>query len=129
VTEEVPPTLRASAVVQLVSGIVNLFLVSWLASVLWVSIGGTVSMFVMAICTLGLCPLPVGSLCGFVGFIIAPLALLEIGSGIVGLVSPRAAKPLMIATAIVELLCLFLANPVAFVAGLVSLGLVIASRR
>jgi hypothetical protein len=129
VIEEVPPTLKASAVVQLVSGIVNLLVVSWLASFLWVSVGGTASMIVMAICTLGLCPLPIGSLCGFVGFIIAPLAILEIASGIAGLVSPRAAKPLMIATAIIEVLCVLLASPVAFVAGLVSLGLLIASRR
>lgn len=127
--DEVPPTLKASAVVQLVSGVVNLLVVSWLASFLWVSVGGTVSMFFMAMCTLGLCPLPIGSLCGFVGFLIAPLALLEIGSGIFGLVSPRAAKPMLIVVGVLEVLCLFLVNPVAFVAGLVSLGLVITSRR
>lgn len=126
--EEQPGALRAAAIVQLVSGVVNLLIVSWLSSMLWVTIGGPISMVVMAICTLGICPLPVGSLCGFVGLLIGPLAVLEIVSGIVGLATPAGNRPLVMVTAVLELLSLFLVNPVAVIAGGVSLGLTITAK-
>lgn len=126
--ESEPGALRAAAIVQLISGCVNLLIVSWLASVIWFTVGGTVSAVVMAVCTLGMCPLPVGSLCGGVGLFIAPIAVLEIVSGVIGISSPRGGRVLMITTGIIELLSVFLVNPVALVAGLVSLGLAITNR-
>jgi hypothetical protein len=126
--EEDSGALRAAAIMQLVSGVVNLLIVSWLASVLWVTVGGAFSMIVLTVCTLGLCPLPLGSLCGFVGLVIGPLAILEIVSGIVGLSNPRGARTLMMVTAVLELLSLLVGSPVAVLAGAVSLGLTVSNK-
>lgn len=114
---------RAAAIVQLVSGLVNLFVVSWVSSFLWVTIGGSVSVFVMAVCTLGVCPLPVGALCGFAGIGIALVAILEIVGGAVGLANPEKAKAPMMGIAGVGIFSVLLGSPVAVVTGAVVLML------
>jgi hypothetical protein len=120
--------LRTAAIVQLVSGIVNLIFVSWAASLFWLGAGSTVSAVVMAVCTLGLCPAPVGALCGGVGLVIAPIAIVEIISGIAGLTGARPPRWLVLLTAVLELVSVCVANPVAVIAGAVSFGIAVANR-
>lgn len=115
--------LRAAAMVQLVSGLVNLFVVSWVSAFLWVTVGGTVSGVVMAICTLGLCPMPVGMLCGFAGIGIAIVAVFEVVGGAVGLAKPETAKTPMMVVAGIGILSVLLGSPIALITGIVVLTL------
>lgn len=114
---------KVAAAIQLTVGILNLLVMSWLASLFWFSMGGVVSMFVMAICTLGLCPLPIGSACAVVGPLIALVGVLEIVAGVAGLVRPEAFRPLTIMAAICGVLSLALGNPISVVGGVVVLAM------
>ena len=111
--------VQGAAIVQLVAGVVDLFVVSWLAATLWFSFGGVASAVVMAVCTLGLCPLPVGSACAAVGLPIALVGLCEVLSGILCLVRPESARPFALFTAGLGVLSIVLVNPVSVVAGVV----------
>ncbi len=115
--------VKAAAIVQIIAGVLDLLLVSWVAAFVWLTFGGTISMFVMAICTLGLCPLPIGGACAAVGIPIALVGLLEIISGIAGVLQPKTARPFALVVAGFGVLSIFLANPVSVVAGVVTFAL------
>ncbi len=101
--------VKAAAIVQIIAGVLDLLLVSWVAAFVWLTFGGTISMFVMAICT--------------VGIPIALVGLLEIISGIAGVLQPKTARPFALVVAGFGVLSIFLANPVSVVAGVVTFAL------
>ncbi len=114
--------MKVAATIQLTVGILNLLVVSWMACLFWFSYGGVVSMLVMAICTLGLCPLPIGSACAVVGPVIAAMGILEIVAGVAGLVHPKTSRSLTFGVAVCGMLSIFLGNPISVVAGVVVLA-------
>ncbi len=114
-TTEVPSQLKTASIVQLIAGLVNFFFVGWMASFFWGGMGGTIT----TICTLGMCP--IGGLCGFVGCLIAPIAIAEIASGAMGLSNPEEAGGLQKIVAFLEVASLLIGNPVAVIAGAVVL--------
>src|SRR4051812_41171223 len=112
-----PEQLRNAAIVQIVGGVIDLLIGWFLASCVW-SIGGTLVGTVLTVCTLGMCP--VGMLCsfgGFFGFLIIPLGILEIISGVVGLTSPQSAGTLMRITAALGVAGLLLGSVTSLVSG------------
>lgn len=125
---EMRDPVKAAAMIQLVAGLLNVLLMSWVSAAFWVGVGGVASVFVMAICTLGICPLPVGSACGAAGAFIALVGLVEILAGAVGLSRPEASRPMLQATAVIEILSVFLVNPVSVVAGVVVLAMLVAPK-
>ncbi len=72
---------RNVGIAQIISGLINLIIMSLGWALLGTTIGGTVSAAFCAVITLGMCPLPVGALCGFVGVLPLILGILEIISG------------------------------------------------
>ncbi|MEZ4320690.1 MAG: hypothetical protein R3F61_24630 [Myxococcota bacterium] len=115
--------IRIAAIIQLVAGIVNLTIVSWVSFLFWIYVGGLFSMVVMAICTLGLCPLPVGMVCGIAGALIGLMGIAEMVSGVAALARPDPPKTPLQVVAGLGLANVFLANPVSVVAGAVVLAL------
>jgi len=115
--------IKVAAAIQLTVGILNLLAMSWMASLFWFSFGGLVSMLVMTICTLGLCPLPIGSACAAVGPFIAVVGILEIIAGAAGLIRPETSRPLTLVVAVLGVLSILLANPISVVGGVVVLAM------
>jgi hypothetical protein len=68
-------------IAQIVSGVINLIIMSLGWALLGTGVGGTVSAALCAIVSLGTCPAPIGVVCGFVGILPLVLGLLEIISG------------------------------------------------
>ncbi len=125
--EDTPGTLIGAGVVQILSGVVNLFIMSWMVSALWATVGSFVTGMILAICTLGLCPLPIGMVGALAWIVIVPVALIEITSGILVIVMGRRMKAFALVTSILEGLTTLVGNPVGAVAGLVSLILAVMS--
>ncbi len=72
--EKLPEMLNTAGLLQITSGVLNVFVVSWMAYFA-IATGGS---FVW-ICTMGLCP---AFLCGLAGFLLVPIGIFEILSGI-----------------------------------------------
>jgi hypothetical protein len=90
--EHIPQGLKVSAMVQVVSGVINLALTSWMS---WLGVS----------CLCGTLTLPflsVGGFCGFASLLLIPLGLLEIGAGVYGWLNPREAAPVMRGVAALE---------------------------
>ena len=86
---EVPEKVRTLAIVQLVTGIIDVFFGWALATCLWY-IGATACTAVTGICTAGMCPIGIVAYLGtFAAFLILPIGLLEIVAGILGLTNPK----------------------------------------
>ncbi len=79
---EPPAQIKQTAILQLISGILTMTI---MMCVSWTTLS-TVS----AICTFGLLPI-----CGLFSFILVPIGIFEIVSGILGLTNPRSAGPVM----------------------------------
>lgn len=112
-----PSRLTAAAIAQLVSGVVNLFGMWWLASMFYMAACGSVT----ALLTAGACPF--GTVCGLAPWLLIPLGLLEVIAGILGLASPRSAVVLIKVTAVLEILALAAGGLGSLVAGIIALVL------
>lgn len=110
-------------VLQIVSGLVNLAVmaVGWFT--LGTTVGGLVSGLACTVLTLGLCPLPIGMLCGLVGILPVLVGVIEIigGSLVIGLGDQ--ARTMGQVTAVLEILSVFYGGIVSAVVGVVALVL------
>lgn len=105
--ESTPAPLRNAAIVQLVSGLIDFFVMGWLA---WFVIG----------CFCGVLTLPLGSVggfCGLLSFLLVPLGLLEMGAGIYGLMNPREGASAMRLVSWLEIAGLFVGGIPGAIAG------------
>lgn len=122
-----PDKLKNAAIVQIISGLVNIFITSWVASTVLVGVftmGGTLIGLIVGICTMGFCPIGIITPClgfiGFAGFLAVPLGILELITGIVGLSNPKTGGSFMKITAVLEILGILIgALPGAIAGGVV----------
>lgn len=89
---------------QILSGVINLIIMSLGWFFLGSTVGGTVTAVFCGVVTLGICPLPFGALCGFVGILPIFLGLLEIISGILILMDADRYRTFARAIGIVEVM-------------------------
>lgn len=73
--------VRNVGIAQIISGLINLIIMSIAWFIFGTTVGGTVSAVFCAVISLGACPVPIGALCGFVGILPLVLGILEIISG------------------------------------------------
>lgn len=112
-----PGKLTGTAVTQLVSGLVNLFVMWWLGGMV-VGLGcGAAS----GVVTLGMCPF--GGLCGFVPWLLIPLGVFELVGGIIGLANPKGGGKMLRIVAFAELAGVLVGGFGSLVAGGLSLFL------
>ncbi|MFT6143051.1 MAG: hypothetical protein ACJAZO_000913 [Myxococcota bacterium] len=76
-------------VAQIISGIINLIVMSMGWLLLGTTIGGAVSTIIIGLLTLGMCPLPIGGLWGLVGVLPLIIGVLGIVSGAAILTDPK----------------------------------------
>jgi hypothetical protein len=120
-----PETLKYAAFTQIISGIVNIFVVSWGMFLFWQVAGGVFGSFLTILCASVGCP------CGLLGYLpmcfsisglfVVPLGILEILAGAMGLANPRSGVTMMRVVAIAEMLSLFIGALPAVLAGGVTL--------
>lgn len=106
-----PDKLKNAAIVQIISGLVNIFITSWVASSILVGVltmGGTVFGVIVGICTMGMCPIGIITPClgflGFAGFLAIPLGIMELIAGILGVSNPKSGGTFMKIAAVFEIL-------------------------
>lgn len=91
--EIIPQNLRLAAILQVVAGILDVALMSWVS---WFGIS----------CVCGMVTLPLlsaGGFCGFAGLLLVPIGLLEIGAGGYGWMNPREGAWTMRKVALVQM--------------------------
>jgi hypothetical protein len=121
VAAPIPQKLQTVAGVQIVSGLLNLFVMGGLVtSVLFTILGGGGS--VIALCT-PICPFaalgPCVSVCGFWGLGLLPIGMLEIVCGAVTLANPDGAKTFAKIGMVTELASLLFGGLTSFAAGMI----------
>jgi len=83
--DEVPQPLKTAAILQIVSGLANWFVVAGLS---WCTIGTVCGMLTFFLGGLG-------GICGLFSFLLIPIGWIEIGVGVYGLLNPKDAAPFM----------------------------------
>lgn len=96
-TDSAPARLKTAAILQLASGVVNVFVMAAVSTTVWTLVGGGLGTFCLH--TL-MCPVGMfGWACGAWGLLLLPIGVLEIVAGAAGLVAPDgAALPMRAAT-------------------------------
>ncbi|MBT3219499.1 MAG: hypothetical protein HN348_10440 [Proteobacteria bacterium] len=111
--------ILAVGLTQIVSGMLSLSVMA----LGWFFMGGTAggfcSMFICTICSGGICPLPVGALCGFIGVLPLILGLIEIISGAVLLGLQEKAKTFALIVGVAEILSILYGGVISLIAGIV----------
>jgi len=110
-----PGALTAVGIVQLVSGGLNVAMMWWLAG----TAAGTVGGMCTGLLTLGV--FPIGVVCGVICFVLIPVGILEIVSGIFVLAAPERCRTLATVTGIIELVSLVCGGLLSAIAGLVTI--------
>jgi hypothetical protein len=111
--EDIPQPLKTAAILQIVSGLVNWFVMSWIA---WMSIG----------CVCGALTFIVGGLgamCGIGGLLLIPIGWIEIGAGVYGLMNPKEGAKIMKYVTYVEMGSVLLGGIPAAIIGFVVTGM------
>lgn len=107
---------------QIVSGLANAAVLSWLMATVLGTTYSTIGGVVTGVCSAGMCP--IGVFCGFCGLgslLLIPLGLAEIGVGIYAIVAGPRARTAVRVTAILEILSIFLGSFTGLIAGIVAL--------
>ena len=119
--DEVPQKFKTIAIIQLVAGLVNVFMGWGIASVGW-SIFGVLSGTVCTALTMGLCPLTwFLPMCGLVAFLIIPIGIAETVVGLVALTNPASAKAFLPYLAMAQIPTILLGDMASPIAGVVTL--------
>ncbi|HHO49547.1 MAG TPA: hypothetical protein ENK18_01450 [Deltaproteobacteria bacterium] len=123
-----PPTkLKQIAILQLISGVLNVCVMAAAVSLALGASSGLVSTLCGASLALVGCPIgclgPLGSACGFWGLLLLPIGIGEIVSGITVLAHPQGAVNLLRLTTLAELSSLLFGGVISTVVGVVSLRL------
>lgn len=111
--EEVPQPLKTAAILQIVSGVVNWFVMAWLS---WFAIGcvcGTLTFFIGGL----------GGICGLFSMLLVPIGWVEIGVGVYGLMNPKEAAPIMKYVTYLEMGSILLGGIPAAIIGFVVTGM------
>ena len=93
---KLPDRLQTAGIIQIASGALNIFFMAGMAYFGLAMVFGLIT----AIMTCGL--MPVGVLCGFLGFLLVPVGILEIVSGVLILTDNEMAPNLANITSIVQ---------------------------
>ena len=121
-TDDGPPRqLQTIAIIQLVSGLVNILLMAALVTITLTAVGGTAGTCVSVIFAMLGCPLGcvgvLGWACGLWGLALLPIGLFEVVAGGVALVNPEPSPTLIRAAAIAEMASLLFGGLNSAVAG------------
>jgi hypothetical protein len=122
-----PAKLQQVAVLQLISGVVNVFVMAAVVSLVLGSSFGVVGTFCGGLLSIVGCPVGClgvfGWMCGFWGLALLPVGILEMVAGMVGLINPEGSGTVLRVTAVAELASLLFGGIVSTVIGVVALGL------
>lgn len=113
--EEAPANLKTISIIQLVSGLLNIFVMAGLS---WFVLGmgaGTITL----ICTLGFCPF--GGFLGFLGCLLIPIGISEVAVGAMGLSDPMNAAKFSKYAAVLELASFLCGGIPSAIAGVIVL--------
>ncbi len=105
--DEVPANLKNAAILQLVSGFLNIFIVSW---VVWAGIGtfcGVLTFFLGGL----------GGMCGLAGCALIPIGLIEVISGGMALANPKSGGTFVKYVSYLELASLLFGGLISAIAG------------
>jgi hypothetical protein len=83
--QEVPQQLKTAAIVQLVSGLVNWFMMAFIS---YFTLG-----IILGVCTFWIGGL--GAICGMWGCLLVPIGIFEVVAGVMGLTNPKGAGQIM----------------------------------
>lgn len=123
---QTPARLTQAALLQLVSGLINVFVMGALVTVLLGTVGGGVGSFCGTIVAAVGCPLGClgffGWICGVWGLVLLPIGMLEIAGGAMGLMMPESAGTVMRAAALAELASFAFGGVISGVIGVVAMG-------
>ena len=111
--------ILAVGLTQIVSGMLSLSVMALGWFFMGSTVGGFCSMFACAIVSLGMCPLPVGIVCGLVGVLPLILGLMEIISGAVLLGLQEQAKKFALVVGVLEILSIIYGGVLSLIAGIV----------
>jgi hypothetical protein len=118
--DEVPQKFKTIGIVQLVAGLVNVFMGWGIAWFGW-SMVGMLAGTVCSAVTLFMCPLTyLLYMCGFLGFLVIPIGIAEAVVGLVALTNPAAVKGAIPYLAMAQIPCILLGDIVSPIAGIVS---------
>lgn len=113
--QELPEKLKTTAILQVVSGALNLMIMWWVVSMTAGLVGGVCT----GIITLGACP--IGVVCGLPGYLLIPIGIFELVAGIMGLTNAGSAGKVMRVAAWVELASLLVGGLLSAAAGVFGL--------
>jgi len=105
--QEVPARMKTAAIIQLVSGALNIFVMPLVVGMVIGTCMGVLTIFLGGI----------GACCGAVGWILVPIGIFEVVSGIMGLTNPQSAGGIMKIAAIVELVSILFGGLLSAIAG------------
>ncbi len=115
--QPLPEAARNAAIAQLVTGFVNIFVMTWLA---WVGWGALASVSAFLTAFLGGCGGLVGC-CGWSACLFLPLGIIEILAGIMALNNNPTALGLSKVVAYLEIASILLGGIVSFIVGMVAI--------
>ncbi|MEQ1569854.1 MAG: hypothetical protein ABMA64_29735 [Myxococcota bacterium] len=115
--QPVPQKYQVLAVLQIVAGICNLTFGWFFSSMVISMVAGTCT----TVLTLGLCP--IGFFCGFLSWLIVPIAFVEIVFGVLMLAAPDSVKGLVGWMPFAQLPSLLLGDFISPIIGIVGLVL------
>ena len=116
--QKLPDKLNTAAIIQIVSGVLNVFFMGT-AVYMVVGLGGGT---IILMCTMGLCP--IGYICGFAGFLLAPVGMFEILSGIMIMTKNPAALKIQRIVSIVQKVAILFGGIGSIIASFVVDGMV-----
>lgn len=123
---EPPAKLKQAAFLQLLSGLINVFVMAALVTVLLGTVGGGVGSVCGTVIAAVGCPLGClgffGWVCGLWGLVLLPIGMLEIAGGAMGLLMPESSGTVMRAAALAEMASFLFGGVVSGVVGVVTMG-------
>ena len=118
--DEVPQKFKTIGIIQLVAGLVNVFMGWGIAMMGW-SMVGMLGGTVCTIMTMGLCPLTyLLYFCGFAAFLVIPIGIVETIVGLMCLTNPASVKGVIPYLAMAQVPAILLGDIISPIAGIVT---------
>ncbi len=111
--EDIPQPLKTAAILQIVSGLVNWFVMAGLS---WCMVGTVCGMLTIIVGGFG-------GICGLVGLLLIPIGWVEIGAGVYGLMNPKEGAKIMKYVTYLEMGSVLLGGIPAAIIGFVVTGM------
>ncbi|MCA9490168.1 MAG: hypothetical protein KC621_09595 [Myxococcales bacterium] len=124
---QVPQKVQIAAVVQIVSGVVNMLLMALSVSTVLAGVAGVAGGLIGALLSAVGCPLgclfAFSWMCGLWGLALLPIGILEVICGAATLMDPDSGGPFLRVAMITELVSVIFGGLVSFGAGFVVMGM------